>query len=812
MTAPVVAPAKAGLAPRRLALDLGAVALLLAVGIVGWWPSFGGPSFLPAVIGGTLLGIGVAVLCAWRRWGILIGLGLTVAAYVVFGGALALPHTAIAGFVPTLDTLRQLVIGAVTSWKQLVTTVAPLAVADGHLLAPFLLSLVAAVLTASCALRLRRPAWALLPAAAQLMLVIALGVPAPAAPVVQGVVFALVTAAWLALRQLDAGGEAAVAVGEADPGRARAMRRRRVVAGAVVLAVAGGAGAAAAAVVVPYEPRHVLRDVVIPPFDVHQYASPLQSYRGYVKDHRTDALFTVKGLPEGARIRLGTMDEYTGVVYDVSDRGVGSSGAFTPLRDNMSSDAQGRPATVRISIAAYSGVWVPDVGEVHRIRYEGDDAETLRRGSFYNESTGTAVATTRLHKGDAYTVDATIPTAYTDEQLADLAFGRVPLPKQSEVPDRISSLAAETVADAKTPIEQVRALETFFAEGGFFSHGLDGEVLSRAGHTTERISTLLAGEQMVGDDEQYAVAMALMARELGIPARVVMGFYPEKDQAAKGDFTANGDSLHAWVEVNFEKAGWVAFDPTPPKDKVPNDQSTKPKVNPKPQVLQPPPPPQEPADLPPTLPDQRQGDEGNSGILGIIGLILAIGGGSLLVLAILAAPFIVIGVWKAAKRRRRRAAAQPADRISGGWDELTDRAIDYGARLPQGATRAEEAVTVAESLTIPAVTALADRADAQVFGPADPSPAEVDAFWAEVDDIVGGLHKGAGWRRRLLARLNLRSLLDGTRLSALVGGLRTAATERIRRGPDATAAGSGTVQSSGSGAVDDTTRPESETR
>ena len=139
---------------RRWCLDLTASAVLLAVPIVGFWPTFGGPSFLPAVIGGIVLGLVIAALAAWRHWGILIITGLVIAAYFVFGGALALPQTAIAGVVPTLETLQRLALGTVTSWKQLLTTVAPLAAADGHLIVPFLLALVAPTLTASLALRL----------------------------------------------------------------------------------------------------------------------------------------------------------------------------------------------------------------------------------------------------------------------------------------------------------------------------------------------------------------------------------------------------------------------------------------------------------------------------------------------------------------------------------------------------------------------------------------------------------------------------------------------------------------------------------
>lgn len=262
-----------------------------------------------------------------------------------------------------------------------------------------------------------------------------------------------------------------------------------------------------------------------------------------------------------------------------------------------------------------------------------------------------------------------------------------------------------------------------------------------------------------------------------------MGYYPDEEQAGEAVFTATGDNVHAWVEVNFEGIGWVTFNPTPPEDQVPNDQNTKPRVDPKPQVLQPPPPPQEPVDLPPTLPDDRESEDESLNLAGIIGAILVIGGISLAVIALLASPFIVIGAWKAAKRRSRRAAARTADRISGGWDELTDRAIDYGARLTPGGTRTEEAEVVATALTVPQVTALAERADAEVFGPTEPSPQDVESFWHEVDGIVGGLGKDAGFWKRVKARLSVRSLVGGTAISSGLQSLKDAATARVRREP-----------------------------
>ncbi|MFP3821819.1 hypothetical protein SB658_24280, partial [Bacillus sp. SIMBA_008] len=89
--------------------------------------------------------------------------------------------------------------------------------ADGHLIVPFLLALVVTTVTASLALRLPQVAWALLPAGAALMLVIALGTPQPAFPIVQGLVFAIVSIAWLALCQIWAPQNMAVSVSEVDP-------------------------------------------------------------------------------------------------------------------------------------------------------------------------------------------------------------------------------------------------------------------------------------------------------------------------------------------------------------------------------------------------------------------------------------------------------------------------------------------------------------------------------------------------------------------------------------------------------------------
>lgn len=748
---------------RRVTLDLVAVTLLLMVGVVGFGPTFDSPMYLVAALGGLALGLGIAWVGLWRRFGVLILTGLTAGAYFLFGGALALPHTAIFGVIPTLETWRQLAVGTVTSWKQLLTTVPPVAVYDGHLIVPFLMTLVAAVLTGSLAMRVSPAAWSLIPAAVYLGVQILFGVAQPAAPLVQGVVFGVVSVVWLSLRQAwdPARGAVRVESAEAPMGAKRAARSRRLIAGAAVLVVAAGAGIATAAVASPPTQRYVLRDFIIPPFDIHQYASPLQSFRAYVRDFKEESLFTVTGLPEGERIRLATMDAYNGVVYNVADDGAGSSSAFTAIRSNMSPEAVGTEAELQFEIEALEGVWLPDAGAVREFDFAGARAEELRRSAHYNDATGTAVTTAGVAPGDAYTIDTVFSRVPSDETLADVRFAPLKMPAQRGVPEGIVEDASAAIEEAETPIERARALEAWFNTDGYFSHGLEGDVLSPSGHGSARINQLFTGDQMIGDDEQYAVAMALVAGQLGMPARVVMGWHPAEDDEVTGTFTATGDNLHAWVEIAFTGHGWVPFDPTPDEDNEPSEQNTKPRANPKPQVLQPPPPAQEPAELPPTIAEEREQEEEEEANLDWLGPVLLVGGLGLGIIALIITPFVVIGAIKASRRLKRRRAERSADRISGGWDELVDNAIDFRAPVVAGATRAESAAVVGESFEGPRVVALAGRADADVYGPGEPTSEDVDAFWREVDDIVGGMKGSTTVWKRLRARLSLRSFRRG---------------------------------------------------
>ena len=61
----------------------------------------------------------------------------------------------------------------------------------------------------------------------------------------------------------------------------------------------------------------------------------------------------------------------------------------------------------------------------------------------------------------------------------------------------------------------------------------------------------------------YATAMTVMARMLGIPARIVNGFTPGHFDLQRKVWVVNGEDAHSWVQVYFPGFGWINFDPTP---------------------------------------------------------------------------------------------------------------------------------------------------------------------------------------------------------------------------------------------------------
>jgi hypothetical protein len=680
---------------------------------------------------------------------------------------------------------------------------------------PFLGAYVAALLAGTMAWRLRRPAWSVLPAAALLLLATAMGTHETSLAAVRGMLFVAIAVVWLAYRRRAAAAPAAVVGGQASPSvPTAAARLRRAFFAAGVLGVAGAVALAASPALTASTTRQILRDVVVPPLDLRDYSSPLASFRDYVKNQKDSKLLAVTGLPEGARIRLATLDSYDGVVFDVY--GSGSSN-FSPISNSAAIGLAGQtpdardaasPATnapVEVTVEAYKGVWLPSSGNLHGVDFGGARSRQLDDSLFFNAATDTAITTARLQAGDSYSMAVAYPALPTDSELEQTDFAAVPLPPAESVPPIVAAKANAIVGDSSLALERVRKLEAALSKQGAFSHGLDGEARSLSGHGAQRISSMLSAKQMVGDDEQYAVAMALMARELGIPARVVMGFYPDpkepKEQEKPGTVEITGDDVHAWVEVAFAGAGWVPFNPTPSEDNVPIPPDPQPKSKPQPQVLQPPPPPQAPAELPPdSAPEAQDAEQNEPGLWAFLGPILMAIGIGLIPVAVLLLPLALIAWLKLRRRKRRASGGTAADRISGGWSEVMSTATDLGTRVAAGATRRENAANLAEAFPASGSTTvlLAHRADEAIFAAGDPSDEDIRAFWADVDSSLKQMTGSVGFWQRQRAKFSLRSLAEGgvrSQLRTLGAALRTrlvAPMRRLRKSPAEQRPGKGT--------------------
>ena len=479
---------------------------------------------------------------------------------------------------------------------------------------------------------------------------------------------------------------------------------------------------------------------------------------------------------------MAALDTFDGTVYNVNPE---SGGNFTPVGDaGALGPVAGDNARLDIRIEDYRGVWLPAGGRINGMAFNGERAGELGGSLFYNDESKTALTTRYLQAGDGYSVETTFPGRWEDAQLAQYDFASVRLPEPARVPDIIAAKANEFVGEATVPIEQVRQLERNLHENGFFSNGKEDEARSLSGHHAGRMIQLLDAEQMIGDDEQYAVAMALMSRHLGIPARVVMGFYPDpKDDRSGADAVEiKGEDVHAWVEVAFEHAGWVAFDPTPDEDNEPT------------------PPQQEPdprrsrrscsrrlrrrnrPNCPRTLPRNRRTPSNRTSRSGTSGA-----GSSPrwdwppFPLAVLLAPLLLIAWLKLRRRKRRASEGLPSQRVGGGWREVISLATDMGARAPGNATRREHASALAEQFptTAAGTTLLARRADAAIFGAAEPTEVQVQQYWDQVDQSLADMRGSLGFWQRQRAKYTPRSLVaDAKRRLARRG--RTPAAARIR--------------------------------
>ncbi len=329
--------------------------------------------------------------------------------------------------------------------------------------------------------------------------------------------------------------------------------QRRTALGAGMLALA----VLAVAVVVPFAARGAERDVlragVGPEVDVSAAVSPLAEYRSLFADDRADdVLFTVSSdggaLPE--RVRLATLDSYDGQLFRSGGTGALDQARFVRVPSVRDAGA-GRPVDVQVEIGGLDGIWMPTAGTLASVEFAGPRAAALADRFYYRAAAARRRADLgrRTRRGRLLPPQRrssprrpTWPTIEAPGGVGDAV----------EVPESLRTWVAEHASGSDGAA--LAGLVVLLRERGYLSHALEiGEESplwmqslpdytfqpSASGHSLARIDAmftrLLERETdpraaasdnyvaAVGDDEQFATAVALIAQELGFPARVVIG-------------------------------------------------------------------------------------------------------------------------------------------------------------------------------------------------------------------------------------------------------------------------------------------------
>jgi transglutaminase-like putative cysteine protease len=331
------------------------------------------------------------------------------------------------------------------------------------------------------------------------------------------------------------------------------------------------------------------------------------------------------------------------------------------------------------------------------------------------------------------------------EQRAELPGADRYMRLPANTPQAIFNRARTVTAGHTTDFEAAWMLQSWFRDSGEFTYSTEVST----GHDALVLADWLDDEDSVnfrtGYCEQFAAAMAVLARAVDIPSRVVWGFTPgDIDQS--GVITVRDTNAHAWVELWIEPYGWYPFDPTPRAEQTgftsqpasftagvdPTDYIDAPEDN--------------PADIPidPNLSDQSIGnlepealdDQTNvAPRWWLIALVAAL-------------PLLgVVPLAKRLRRRRRLHKVRNGD-ITAAWDEIVDRLTDLGVDVPAAKTPLE----VARS-TDQALLPLAQSYSASIYGGRSGQARESDLV--SVEWWIHNHYQGA---ERARAAMSLRSL------------------------------------------------------
>ncbi|NEG88458.1 transglutaminase-like domain-containing protein [Bifidobacterium aerophilum] len=558
--------------------------------------------------------------------------------------------------------------------------------------------------------------------------------------------------------------------------------------------------------------RFTLRDRYEPPVILQDHTSPLSGMRAYVKRFGDDVALSVTGLPAGTPIRLAVMEAFDGTVWNLSAGRRASSrregfsrirsvATPAPMEPSASSPARsgpdatgtggqttGEPFTATFTVGVNFGdIWLPTAGTVSAIAVSDEAVDGV---AFHDDATGSAILPHGLRRGTSYVQVGTVVSEPDDSAVAEADAGNAVLPAPEEIPESLRRFADDAVSARRSDGHAAQLLTRALRERGWFSHGGRDEYPSAPGHGSKRLDELVSGTVMVGDDEQYASAMALMARHVGLPSRVVMGFLPKDETGdpdmgrtvVRADGTTHveftGNDIAAWVEIELDGLGWVMFRPSPQEshtleanaESIPEARTM---------MRHPLPPLTDP-------PDEDHTVQGRSTVGGddaepaapdspwhiaarIVVMVLTYGGPVWVMLS----ACLSLMAFKWLMTTVIRCRGSPGRRIEEGWRALMAQALQCGMLVPQEtrgtATRLEQARRIAEALPgtgTDSVTRLVMRllaaarfADDAMFSGRTPDDDDARTYWKEVMLLRRGLLKACSRPRRVRARLSCRGMI-----------------------------------------------------
>ena len=217
-----------------------------------------------------------------------------------------------------------------------------------------------------------------------------------------------------------------------------------------------------------------------------------------------------------------------------------------------------------------------------------------------NLGTGTVALPGGVADGLTYDVRSAVAPEVTEEQLRDATDHPVDRSEELELlPPPVRNLAADLVEGRDAGWDQMAAIRDAFVNGGFYDATPD----TPPGHSYGRIATMLEDPaRVVGFEEQYAAAAAVMAQVAGLPVRVVVGYELPADAWRNGAAEVTANDISAWVELDAGELGWVPVDVTPDRSRAPDPEAqgaTTQEIA----IPNPPPPPPPPPNVEP--PRQR---------------------------------------------------------------------------------------------------------------------------------------------------------------------------------------------------------------